>query len=412
MDTRLLLQIVLGAIVALIVILGAIMIFTLTRDAETVIVQEIAEDTREASERRSPWADQGDAAIALVNRISVKSDVDIDVDGENLTVSEVIENEKFVKEKLKITSGEPIGWSGQWWGETKYGPSFYLVRYGFEDEAITIGPTWLVDLRTQKVVPVNVLAGVTTDPEKGMESDYYDQNHQVISAISNHRFSSRINLSGALLRYFQGEGSKGEGDQVLGWTVEHDRNELFQAYFQWMEDGENAYAHFEFDFNQRALRPVNLQANEIMRIGEDADPLDRVSIMPATYDPNVRRAANRWQGPARRQCRRPAHRDSCQALATVLDDGELIETLEWMLTTHGEAAEEFEACQEARQCGWRPAAGEEEGVFRVRFLYKLSDDEDVEPEELAWDVHLKDERIVPVDSLSELAYRAVHPRGS
>lgn len=412
MDTRLILQIALGVIIVLIVVVGGITIFALTRDAETVIMQELAEESTSARERRNPWADQGDVAIAMVSRLSVSGDPGVEIDG-NVNVGALLENEQFVAERLKITTGEPQGWSAEWWGETRFGPTFYLVRYGFLDENVIIGPTWLVNLErnSQRAVPKNVLAEVATNPSRGMRSDYYDQARQVVAAMTNHTFPSRINLGGALLRYFDGREAEGDDDRVVGWTVDHNREELFRAYFQWTEGGTHTYAQFEFDFDQRALRPVNLQAHEIMRIGEEFEPFEKVSIMPRTYDPSVLRPDHRWQGAARRQCTSRQHRNPCRALATILDDGELIETLEWMLTTDENSAAAFEQCQQVQDgqrrpnCQWRPEE-QEDGSFRVRYLYKLGDEE----EEIAWDVYLSEERVVPVDQVAELAYRAVHAR--
>lgn len=418
MDTRLVLQIVLGVIVTLIVVSGILMVVVLTREAETVVVQDVAEERTTTRERRNPWADQGAAAVALVQRSRVRGAPGHGISREGLTVGSLMESEPFVRETLKIGSGESQGWTADWWGETKYGPSFYLVRYAFLDGAITIGPAWLVDLQEQKVVPKNVLAEVVSNPETGVRSDYYDQARQVVSAMTNHRFPSGLNLGGALVRYFGGVDVTQSENRVVGWTVDHDRNEIFQAYFQWEENGETTYAHFEFDYQRRALRAANLQAHGIMREGERFDPLEKVSIMPRSYNPRERRAVNRWQGGARSQCQQPAHRDGCRALATILDNTDLVETLEWVLTQTPESARQFSRCQEPRDgepplCRWRPVRGEND-VFRVYFEYFLGDvdaEENPEAEQIIWDVHLSEGRVTPVDIFSEVAYRAVHPRG-
>ncbi len=424
METRLILQIVLGVIIALVVVMGGLMIYALTRQADTVIVQELVDEETLERERRNPWADQGDAAIALVQRSRVRGDAGVEVEG-NLTVGRLMEEETFLRETMKIETGEVAGWEAQWWGETRHGPSFYLVRYAIQDEEVTIGPAWLVDLQTQKVVPKNVPAQVASRPQEGTQSKYYDQDRQVISAMTSHRFSSQINLGGAMLRYFQEMGQRGDDDRVLGWTVDHDREELFQVYFQWTEDGTPTYAHFEFDFDQRALRGANLQAHEIMRVGEEVEPLERVSIMAQSYDPTERIAANRWQGATRAACRRANLRDQCRAMATILDHNELIETLEWVLTEDSDSAEKFQECQARREdgppvCRWhaervRAEDGEEASeavqagqVYRVRYLYQIGDGEE---QSIGWKVNLRSERVEPLDGFSELAYRAVRPRG-
>ncbi|RVU48916.1 hypothetical protein EA187_05675 [Lujinxingia sediminis] len=407
MDTRTILQIVLGVVIALILVVGGLMVVALTGDAETVIVEQAVAEQREVRERKNPWADQGEAAIALVQRSRVKG-VEPGEDGEEVadTVGKLVASDSFVKEKLKITGAEPAGWQAQWWGETKFGPSFFLVRYAFQDANIRIGPAWLVDLKTQKVVPKNVLAQVASDPEKGEGSKYYDKAAQVVSAMTNHRFPAGINLGGALLLYFDQRESSGEGDTVLGWTIDHDRDNLFRAYFQWTEGGEQTYAEFEFDFDKRALRAVNLQAAQIMRVGEEFEPTDRVSIMPGTYDPKQRVASNRWLGPARTQCGQPRHRDGCKALATLLDQSDLIETLEWMLTAQADTAEAFETCKEERKCRWMPEV-RGEGVYRIKYVYNLDGNEQT----IAWDVNLRKDEVDAADRVSQLSQRAVNPRG-
>lgn len=411
MDTRLILQIVLGIIVALILVMGVVLLFAFLQDADTVVVDQVAEEEVD-EEQESPWAGQGDAAIAVVQRQEVESDPDVDV-GDEATIGELIESEEFVEKTLNLTAVEPDGWDVEWWGETRFGPSYYLVRYNFVDENVVIGPAWLVELRSQKVVPKNVLAEVTTDPEAGVDSEYYDQAQQVVSAMINHRFPTGLNLGGALLLYFEDHVDTADEDEVLGWTVDHSRQQLFEAYFQWTVDGEPVYATFEFDFEEHALRPANLQANEIMRVGEDFGAVDRVSIMPAMYDPDEPVASRRWQGPARNQCRQRAHRDGCEALATILDESELIETLEWTLTTHADSADAFADCQEVQEgqrrpeCRWEPNEHDErDDVYRVEYLYDIGEGEQT----IAWNVDLDAERIEPLDPISEVAYRAVRPR--
>lgn len=409
MDTRLILQIVLGVVVALVVVVGVLIIVALTKEADTVIVQQVAEDLDE-EERVNPWAGQGEAAIALVKRFKVKSDPGLGDEERQWSVGDLVEDETFQGDKLELGSTEATGWEVEWWGETQYGPYFYRVRYGFRDEGITIGPTWLVNLKSQEVVPKNVLAEVVTDPNAGVDSDYFGQARQVVSAIINHNFPSGINLGGALLAYFQEREEADEEDRVLGWTVSHSRANLFRVYFQWIDRGEAIYAEFEFDFDERALRPVNLQASEIMRVGESFEPIDRVGIMPQNYDPDETIPAHRWQGPARDHCRRRSNRKTCQALATVLDNSGLIETLEWTLTTHADSAEAFRRCQEPQdgkppRCRWT-ANEKEDNLYRVDYIYDLGDGE----ERISWDVNVADDELVPGDVFSELAYRAVFPR--
>ena len=396
----------------MIVVLGGLMIVALTGDAETVVVEDIADD-QEDEEPENPWAEQGDAAISLVQNLQLRSDPEVNGDEDNWTVGKLVGEEDYFSEILDIGGAEAVGWESEWWGETKFGPSYFRVRFGLADENVTVGPTWVVDLQSQDVVPKNVFGRMLTDPEDVGDTDYADQAEQVVSAIVNHRFPADINLGGALLSYFGGLDEAGEKDRVLGWTVNHSHDDLFEAYFQWTDDDEYVHAQFEFDMEDHALRPANLQANEIMRVGDDTEPTDRVDIMPGMYDPDEPLPERRWQGPARQRFEDPAHRDGLKAMAMILDNAELIETLEWTLTYHFDSLDEFEECQEIQEgedhprCRWVPRE-QDDGVYRVHYFYDLGDGQ----EEIAWDVHVEEERVEPVDTTSELAYRAVHPRGS
>ncbi len=416
MDTRRILQIVLGLIVVLVVGLGVVTIYQLTREAETIVVKRVARAAAEQVEAINPWADKGDAAIALVKRVRVVQAPAPTVPGRGrraagepepvvTTVGEVLEDESFWRDKLKIGSAKSTGWKADWWGETEYGPSFFLVRFAFQDENITIGPAWLVDIRSQKVVAKNILAEVTGDPTKGVSSDYYDKATQVVSAITNHRFENKMNLAGALLLYFEQRDETSDTDTILGWTIDHDRGKLFKAYFQWIENGERTYAEFEFDYDAKALKAINLQAAQIMRVGEDAEFESRVSIVPQQYDPSEAVAANRWLGPNRKACQTPKHRDGCRALSLLLDQSELIEALEWLLTASANTAAEFEACKDKRNCNWNPEA-KEDGKYIVNYNYDLGKSKQT----ITWEVSLDKGVVVPVDRVSELAFRAIHPR--
>lgn len=424
METRTILQILLVVIVVVVVALGGFIAYQLTREAETSVVTEIVEIEQETPEYINPWSEKGEAAISLVKRSRVvlplfplspeeaekaqrsrkkpEPNPDEPDPETEFTVGEALEKAPFVEKILKV-KGEPIGWDAQWWGETRHGPSFFLVRYGFKDAEVVVGPAWLVDLKTQTVVAKNITAMVAENPTKATQSDYYDKHAQIVSAIAKHRFAKGMSLGGALLVYFE-QKKAAEGDTIAGWTIDHDRGALFKAYFQWVENGEPTYAEFEFDFDAKALKPVNLQAANIMRVGEDFDR-KRVSIMPASYDPNTKVAANRWQGAARKQCKESANRARCDALATILDEAEVVESLEWLLTARSEGYDQFEKCKADRACSWRPVAGD--GTYAINYVYKLGGDEE---RTVQWEVNLKTREISPSDRISSLAFRAIRPR--
>ncbi len=409
METRTILQIVLGVIIVSIVGLGSFIVYELTREAETVVVQEVVDAEKE--ERINPWSQRGDSAIALVKAQMVEpplfpdkeEDKKKDEEPQKVNVGEVLENREFVKKIMKI-SAEPSGWEAIWWDETPFGPHFFLVRYSLEQGAIEVGPEWIVDLKNTKVAPKNLPAQVAEHPKKGMDSKYYGKEQQVVSAIGSHRFDSKMTLAGALLLYFEQRSGSSDEDTIVGWTIDHERGNLFKAYFQWVEAGEPIYAEFEFDYDRKALKAVNLQAANIMKVGEEFEK-QRVSIMPTSYNPNASRRSQRWTGAARKQCRKRQHRDRCAALAAVLSQKEIIESLEWMLTAQANTADEFETCKQERRCGWVPQQ-KDKNVFNVKYNYKLRDTEKT----VSWDINTKSGEVTPRDRVSKLAFSVIRAR--
>lgn len=446
MDSRLALQITLGVLVALIVVVGGLITYELTRDAETQVVETVVEAKTDNKVKPNPWASEANrqAAIKLVKRQKVKLEESDDAkkkpatkDGEEeapTRVEDLMGDKEFVEKKLKLNNVEPVGWKAQWWGDTKFGPQFYLVKYEFKDAYIGVGPTWLVDLKTQKIMPKNVLANVALDPGNGVKSGYYDKAAQVVSAITNHRFESGVNLGGALLLYFAENVEKTEEDTILGWTIVHDRGNKFDAYFQWTENGESTYAEFVFDYDRKALRSVNLQAADIMRAGEAVTHTESVNIMPQSYDA----AKREWVGPAKKASKRRSTRARFKALANVLNEEELVESFQWLLTGQGTKPEDFDRCREKHNCRFIPQK-KDKNTYRVLYIFNVDREKSFNPKErdsewvcqyslnvdekakkekgwasksrcVAWDVDTKTDTITPIGHTSTLAYRAIHPR--
>lgn len=419
METRTILQIILATIFLLILGLGGYIAFKFTRKAGTVIVTEVIKDEGEKKEKINPWATKGATAIELVQRVAVnapaeaspedkdkKKDVK-DAPLEQTTIGALLQRESFWHNTLKMPRESKPEWTVDWWGGTKYGPSFYMVRFAFKDAYITVGPSWLVDLKEAKIVPKNVLARVVMNPVKAVEDTYYDKNRQVVSALVSHRFESGLNLGGALLMYFEQREESAEGDKILGWTIEHDRAQLFKAYFQWIEAGEPTYAEFEFDYDQKALKPANLQAASVMRIGEEFEKRERADIDPSSYDAEAKQEDKRWVGPTRKACQTPKLRDQCKALGSMLDQREVVEALEWLLTAQADSPDDFEACKRAQKCKWtsKPAR---EGVYLVSYVFNIDGKKE---NSVSWEVALKDGQISPIDRRSTASWRAIYPRG-
>ncbi len=417
MDTRQILQVVLAVIILAIVGLGGVLIYqTFATGGQTVVVEEIVDNSSD-KEQINPWATLGPKAIEIVQRerlsvpedLSVLSDEDKEIDDAEMTkttIGELIRDDAFIKDILKLDDLEKVGWEATWWGETRYGESFYLVRYAFKDAHITVGPAWLVDYTAVEAVPKNIMARVVTDPVKAIDEEHYDKHQQVVSALASHRFESGLTLGGALLMHFEQREDSEKGDTILGWTIEHDRNDLFKAYFQWVEAGEPTYAEFEFDYDKKALKASNLQAADVMRIGEDFDKTQRADIKPESYDPN-KRGRRRWTKGA---CKRRPRLGPCRSLAAMVEQAEIVEALEWLLTAQAESAEVFEECKEAKRCKW--GIKEKDGADDTYLISYIYDLEGKEEKRVGWEVALKkgDSEIKPTDRISTAAWRAINPR--
>lgn len=406
--------------VLLILGLGGYIIYTFTKPAEVITVTRVTQRKSEEVEEKNPWEDKGSAAIEVVKRQQVvpppedaskTPDKKDSGEGEQtITVSELLERESFVKQHLKLPKDSTPQWSAQWWGQTEHGPSYFLVRFGAKDANITVGPEWLVNLKGPKIVPKNVLARVVQRPIKGKEDQYYDKHRQVVSALASHRFESELNLGGALLMYFEQRETSSEGDEILGWTIEHDRGALFKAYFQWIESGEPTYAEFEFDYDRKALKASNLQAANIMRIGEDFEKTERANISPDSYDASAEKG-KRWKGGARKACLSRQARSKCTSLATMLQQDKVVEALAWLLTAQVESADSFEACKRARKCAWASSAVKgESDKYIVSYVYDLTEKDDKDAKRVSWELDIKSGNIKPIDQLAQASWKAVYPR--
>lgn len=419
METRTILQIVLGVIFSAVALVGVLIVYELTRSPETMIIEKtFQKEKEEKKEEKNKWEDREKKAIELVKAMEVGEmsedtremfglSEDKEEDEERPTVGKALENDEFVKKLLKLDTPEPKGWQAEWWGQTKYGAYFYLVKYGFQDANITVGPTWLVSLKDEKVVPKNVTAKVATNPEGSVESEYYDKADEVVEAMIKHTFESGHTLAGTLLVYFERRADSKEDDTILGWTIQHDRDEIFKAYFQWLEGNEPTYAEFEFDYDRKALKAVNLHAGNIMRVGETFEETEPVDILPKSFNPEADRESDQWTGAAAKAYAKRKFRDRFRALGTVLNETDLIGSIEWMLRAQAKTAEQFEQCKKKRKCRWKPKEKESD-VYRVTYIYNLGSGD----KKIQWDVDLnKDaDKISPVGRVSKLAFRVVHPR--
>jgi hypothetical protein len=410
METRRILQIVLGLVVASVVLLGGIIVWELTRQP-AVVYEEVAQESEPVdTEDRNRWEGRGDEAIALVKQTAVdgldgpaRKQLERDAgDDDSPTIEAVTGDADFVRKSLNLKPELDSSWRAEWWAETKYGDSYYRVMRTFEDGAVAVGPTWVVDLKSGEVEPMNVTAKMATSPKEARDSDYYDADERVVSALTRHTFQQGLTLAGALLIYFDRRAGE-SADTVRGWTIQHQRGPRFKAFFQWSEGEETNYAQFEFDYQERALRAVNLQATNVMQVGESFRDVEPVDIRPASYDPSGRETASRWKGRAREMYGDPENRPPLQALDAVLRVDARIDSIEWLMTAQAKTAEQFAACKDDKRCRWIPRPTDDH--VEVTYEYDLGE----EAGSIVWHV-TSDDEVEPASRVSRLAHRVTTHR--
>jgi len=412
MSKRQILYVVLSFAVTLILVLAMVAVIIITDKPQVEIVWQKGQQAEQAAENRKKgkWEDKEKDAIRLVRKLEVPAPPDKDnprrKDDESTISINDLSRKGFFEETFNLTGHEKIGWTAKYLKD-----SYYFVSYRYKDELVYTGPTWLVDVKKQVVMPKDAMALATLSPGSAEAREYNKVEQQVISSIINHTFPGGINLGGIMLIHFAELPSKRDTDHILGWTVVHEYDDIYTAFFQWVDDGEITYAEFEFDLGEKALRGKNLQAANIMQIGRDFEQTSPVKILPTTYNPDASNPASRWTGASRKACSNPQYKDQCNALATILQDRELVTALEWLLTASVDDPEKFEACKEDRRCRWKPERLDE-GKYRIHYEYNLDANADAKKAQtVTWDVNLKakNNQIVPQTKLSDMAYRAVHP---
>ena len=144
--------------------------------------------------------------------------------------------------------------------------------------------------------------------------------------------------------------------------------------------------------------------------------------MPESYDPSAQRG-NNWTGRAKKACSSKKMRDQCRSMSAMFEQREIVEALEWLLTAQARNSEAFKECKENRQCKWssKPKDGADD-TYVVSYIYNLKDDDVASADaaskssggdrSVAWEIALKDEKVTPLDRISQAAWLAIHPRGN
>jgi len=302
-------------------------------------------------------------------------------------------------------------------GETQIPDPQYEVYLDYHDESVTVGPVWIVDLETGVVIPRNDMASVFEQTVYNFDQivENLKRPGSVVRAIISHKFDVGIDLGGVFLLHFLKLTNRPghQDDRIIGWTVMHEFQDDFSAYFQWVERDEVRVAKFRFSWKSKSLEPRGLIAIDLMAAGENMSAIKPVDIYPKGYVNNLHiPRTERW--PRDHSCRKREHRQICTAFVMVLEQQEFIAAMGWLLTNgEADASHRFEKCNEARLCGWSmdEASGElnpgnREDLFEIRYRYELND----RKQSVSFLVDSEKETITPLDKLSQWAYWSVTPR--
>ena len=296
---------------------------------------------------------------------------------------------------------------------------YYEVYLYYRDEGVKIGPVWVVNLYDKSVTPRNEMAEAfdrTVRDYKEID-EKLKRPEAVVRAIISHKFESGIELGGVFLLHFmnltKSKDPAHADDHIIGWTVEHEYRDFYNAYFQWFEKGETRVAKFRFDWGTQRLEPKGLLAIDLMAEGEKLNTLRQIDILPDGYvnNLNIPRKA-RW--PKGTPCSTDDVKQLCTAFVKVLEQQEFIHALQWLMTGgRSNADEDFKRCKVSRKCFWQPQEAPEEvnpeknsNLFQIGYHYDFGKGEQV----INFLVDSEKETITPLDNISRWAYWSVSPR--
>lgn len=343
-----------------------------------------------------------------------RSNVDVEMKQES--IDDLVESQ-FLEKHIGMTSLKRGQWRALHLDIDEGNDPLYEVYLDYTDENVVVGPVWIVNLETNSVVARNSMARVfdrTISNYDDVESAL-KRSDGVVHAITSHKFDSGIDLGGVLLLYFLKKTTdpKHVDDQIIGWTVMHELDDEFSAYFQWKELSETRVAKFRFNWDTKRLTPVGLYAADLMGIGNNMQSVEPVNIYPNEYTNNLHiPRQERW--PRNHACRKSDFKALCTAFVKVLEQQEFVSAMAWLLT-NGEpnASRRVNSCKEKRECGWTmkiaPKAENPDNnpaLMEIGYKYKLNNIE----RSVRFLVDSEKETISPLDKLSQWAYWSVSPR--
>lgn len=340
----------------------------------------------------------------------------VDVEMKQQTIDELVEAQ-FLEKHIGMSSLKRGQWRALHLDIDDGKDPLYEVYLDYSDENVVVGPVWIVNLETNSVIARNNMARVfdrTVSNYEEVESDL-ERSDGVVHAITSHKFDSGIDLGGVLLLHFLKKTSdpKHVDDQIIGWTVMHELEDEFSAYFQWRELGETRVAKFRFNWETKLLTPVGLYAADLMGIGNNMQSVHPVNIYPNDYTDNLNiPRQERW--PRGHACRKSDFRALCTAFVKVLEQQEFVSAMAWLLTNgEANATRRVNLCKEKRECGWTmkiaPKAENPDNnpaLMEIGYKYKLNNVE----RSVRFLVDSEKETILPLDKMSQWAYWSVSPR--
>jgi hypothetical protein len=430
-------NLIIGALIfagLLVIGLGGFLVYTLATRSNANQLSAVEQVNARKSIARDPYAGREQDAINIVRNYKVlkpeyidglmeskKSGKPLEVEFGLVTIDSLVE-QQFLEKRFNmefLTKGEwrALHLDTDLGGTTQTPESQYEVYLDYHDEAVVVAPVWIVDLETGEVIPRNDMASVFD--RNSFNYDEVEENLKrpayVVRAITSHKFDTGIDLGGVFLLYFLKLTSeqKHADDQIIGWTVIHEFKDEFSAYFQWKEMNENRVAKFRFNWATKSLEPKGLLAIDLMRIGENMDPVTAVDIYPNDYtnDLHIPRTERWVKGHG---CRNKENHELCTAFVKVLEQQEFISAMAWLLT-NGEpnATRRVEQCKTDRKCFWWPRKASPEhnpqdrdDLIEISYTYEMNKRE----QSVSFLVDSKTETVTPLDKLSQWAYWSVTPR--
>ena len=416
---------------ALILGVGAMLVYKLSSRSQTA-VSNLTSRLVEQNIVADPYANNEDLAIDILKKTEVfspsyieayaaaraKGESTADLEPSKKTIDELVQS-KLLQEKFNMSFLDAYEWHALHLDtdtvEQKADPQ-YEVYLNYKDESISVGPVWIVDVQTKRVLPRNDFAAVFNRNTRNYQkvAEAMQRSESVVKAIVSHKFDNGIDLGGVfLLHFLERINKKGhENDRIIGWTVMHEFKDDYSAYFQWVEKEEVQVAKFKFNWKSKSLTPKGMLAIDLMDIGDNMKTIRSADIYPTSYKNDLNRPRNaRWNN----VCSKPPQdlKAYCNAFSTVLEQQEFITALNWLLTNGKEdGARAIDSCKKPPKdgsepkCRWRSESTDNPNIFKISYLYALNGRDYT----INFLVDAEKETIQPIDKLSQWAYWSVAPR--